>query len=116
MIDRWREILDVFRELSASQGFVLASVAFAGGVARLVVKSLSGTSATSIWQIIGSLFVATVVGFLVATLCKSYLEDRKELVLAGAFLGGYLWKKILDKIERLDFYQLLQIVRERNGK
>lgn len=116
MLERWREISEVFREISASQGFVLAAVAFAGGIAHLVVRSLRGTSAASIWHIIGSLFVATVVGILVGMVAKSYVEKHPELVTVFAFMGGYLWKKILDKIEKLDFQQFIRFIRGRDGK
>lgn len=111
MLERFNELRELFQELSADQGFLVALSAFSGGVSRIIIKSLRGTSASSFWQILGMLFVATVVGILVAVIAERYVLSFPELLFGVAFAGGYLWKKLLDKLDAIDLACIIQHIK-----
>ena len=112
-MNQFREIIDLLRDLSSSRGFTLTVSAFAGGVSRMVIRSLKGTSAGSFWQLLGILFVATVVGFITGNLADHYFTARPDITVAVSFGAGYLWKKLLDWLDTVNVSTLIRELRRK---
>lgn len=116
MYDRLSELSSLFRDMASSRGFSIALSAFAGGVARMIMKAHHDKSGLSFWSIVGGLFVAICVGFLVGNLIWYYTGGKVELTAGAAFSAAFLAKKILDWLDKMEISDLINHLKGKKQK
>lgn len=117
-----QDLLETVRRVLSSKEISGLLAAFFGGLAVVILGSVSGDSQRSLFHSLGVIFIATCSGVILLILLLHFGLDE-ELGVVVSFIGGILYRsfygvlaKLGKSVERMDIETLLSFIRRGDKK